>query len=24
VTEWLREHIYRTDRLLGDFLRGPR
>jgi len=24
VTEWLREHIYRTDRLLGDWLRGRR
>ena len=24
VTEWLREHIYRTDRLLGEFLRGAR
>jgi hemerythrin len=24
VTEWLREHIYRTDRLLGDWLRGKR
>ncbi len=21
VTEWLREHIYRTDRLLGEWLR---
>ena len=21
VTEWLREHIYRTDRLLGEFLK---
>jgi hemerythrin len=21
VTEWLREHIYRTDRVLGDWLR---
>jgi hemerythrin len=24
VTEWLREHIYRTDRLLGDWLRAQR
>lgn len=24
ATEWLREHIYRTDRLLGDFLRSRR
>ena len=24
VTEWLREHIYRTDRLLGEWLRMPR
>ncbi len=24
VTEWLREHIYRTDRLLGAFLRERR
>ncbi len=22
VTEWLREHIYRTDRLLGEWLRA--
>ena len=22
VTEWLREHIYRTDKLLGDWLRA--
>lgn len=22
VTEWLREHIYRTDRLLGEWLRS--
>jgi hypothetical protein len=21
VTEWLREHIYRTDKLLGEWLR---
>jgi hemerythrin len=24
VTEWLREHIYRTDRLLGEWLRAQR
>jgi hemerythrin len=24
VTEWLREHIYRTDRLLGEWLRDRR
>ena len=24
VTEWLREHIYRTDRLLGEWLRTRR
>jgi hemerythrin len=24
VTEWLREHIYRTDRLLGHWLRAHR
>ncbi len=24
VTEWLREHIYRTDRLLGEWLREHR
>jgi len=24
VTEWLREHIYRTDRLLGEWLRERR
>lgn len=24
VTEWLREHIYRTDRRLGAWLRGER
>ncbi len=24
VTEWLREHIYRTDRLLGEFLKAGR
>ncbi len=24
VTEWLREHIYRTDRLLGEWLRARR
>ncbi len=24
VTEWLREHIYRTDRLLGEWLRQHR
>ena len=22
VTEWLREHVYRTDRLLGEWLRA--
>jgi hemerythrin len=22
ITEWLREHIYRTDRLLGEWLRA--
>ncbi len=24
VTEWLREHVYRTDRLLAEWLRVPR
>jgi hemerythrin len=24
VTEWLREHIYRTDRLLGEWLKAHR
>jgi hemerythrin len=24
VTEWLREHVYRTDRLLCDFLKAGR
>ena len=24
VTEWLREHIYRTDRILADWLRAHR
>ncbi|HEX9402335.1 MAG TPA: bacteriohemerythrin [Anaeromyxobacter sp.] len=24
VTEWLREHIYRTDRLLGEWLKHQR
>jgi hemerythrin len=24
VTEWLREHIYRTDRMLGEWLRTQR
>lgn len=24
VTEWLREHIYRTDRVLGEWLRASR
>ena len=24
VTEWLREHIYRTDRVLGEWLRGQK
>ncbi len=24
VTEWLREHIYRTDKLLGEWLRAHR
>ncbi len=24
VTEWLREHIYRTDRTLGDWLKAHR